>query len=207
MWGALYTVWAALPHLERSGGQTGGRIVNIASIGGKVAVPHLLPYAVSKFALVGLSDGLRAELAQAGVKVTTVCPGLLRTGSYPNVRLKGNHAQELAWFAVGDSLPLLTMSAPEAARKIVEACRRGKAQQILTLPAKVAVFANALSPEVTANLLSVTNRFLPGMNPVDGDEAKQGREVDSSWAPSPLTILSDRAAKRHNQPPLNESKS
>ncbi len=210
LWGALYTVLAALPHLERTrkgtGGRTGGRIVNISSIGGKVAVPHLLPYAVSKFALVGLSEGLRAELAQAGVKVTTVCPGLLRTGSYPNVRLKGQHAQELAWFAVGDSLPLLTMSAPQAARKIVEACRRGKAQQILTLPARGAVLANALLPEVTAKLLSTTNRLLPGLNPVDGDDVKQGREVHSSWAPSLLTTLSDRAAKRHNQPPLSTSK-
>ncbi len=205
LWGALYTVLAALPHLERMQKGTGGRIVNISSIGGKVAVPHLLPYAVSKFALVGLSEGLRAELAQAGVKVTTVCPGLLRTGSYPNVRLKGQHAQELAWFAVGDSLPLLTMSAPKAARKIVEACRRGKAQQLLTLPAKGAVLANALLPEVTAKLLSATNRLLPGVNLVNGDEAKQGREVHSSWAPSPLTILSDRAAKRHNQPPLDRS--
>ena len=198
VWGALHATLAALPHLKRARGRE-GRIVNIASVGGKVAVPHLLPYVTSKFALVGLSDGLRAELAKEGVKVTTVSPGLMRTGSYPNVRLKGRHAEELAWFAVGDSLPLLTMSAPKAARKIVEACRRGRAQQVLTFPAKGAVLANALLPEVTATLLSVTNRLLPGMNPVDGDEAKQGRGVRSSWAPSFLTTLSDRAAKTHNE--------
>ena len=205
LWGALHATLAALPHLKRSHGRTGGRIVNISSVGGKIAVPHLLPYVVSKFALVGLSDGLRAELAKEGVKVTTVCPGLMRTGSYPNVHLKGQHAHELAWFAVGDSLPLLTMSAPEAARKIVEACRRGRAQQVLTLPAQGAVLANTIFPELTAKLLSVTNRFLPGSNPTDGDSMKQGREVHSSWAPSPLTTLSDRAARRHNQPPLGGS--
>lgn len=199
LWGALYTVLAALPHLKRAR----GRIVNVSSVGGRVAVPHLLPYVTSKFALVGLSEGLRAELAKEGVKVTTVAPGLLRTGSYPNVRLKGHHAQELAWFAVGDSLPLLTMSAPEAAKKIVEACRRGKAQQTLTLPAKGAVLAHALLPEVTAKLLEITNSLLPGANPVNGDSVKRGSEVHSSWAPSPLTTLSDRAARRHNQPPLD----
>ena len=43
--------------------QRHGRIVNIASIGGKVAMPHLLPYVASKFALVGLSQGMRTELA------------------------------------------------------------------------------------------------------------------------------------------------
>ncbi len=195
LWGALYLTLAALPHLKK----VQGRVVNIASVGGKVAVPHLLPYVTSKFALVGLSDGLRAELAQDGINVTTVAPGLMRTGSYLNVRLKGQHAQELAWFAVGDSLPLLSMSAPKAARKIVEACRHGRAQHILTFPAQGAVLANALFPEVTAKLLEVTNRLLPGTNRDNGDTAKTGRDVRSSWAPSLLTTLSDRAAKRHNE--------
>ena len=198
LWGALHTTFAALPHLKK----VRGRVVNIASVGGKVAVPHLLPYVTSKFALVGLSDGLRAELAKEGVHVTTVAPGLMRTGSYPNVQLKGRHAQELTWFAVGDSLPLLTISAPKAARKIVAACRRGKAQLVLTFPARGAVLANTLFPEITAKLLDVTNRLLPGRNPVDGDEVKKGTEVDSSVVPSPLTILSDRAARRHNQPSM-----
>ena len=200
LWGPLYTTLAALPYLK----ETRGRVVNISSVGGKVAVPHLLPYVVSKHALVGLSDGLRAELAKEGIKVTTVCPGLMRTGSYPNVQLKGRHAQELAWFAVGDSLPLLTMSAPKAAKKIVKACRRGRAQQVLTLSAKTAVLANTLLPGLTARLLSTVNRTLPKANPIDGDSIQTGRETSSRWAPSPLTILSDRAARQHNELPLTE---
>ncbi len=59
----------------------GGRIVNVASIGGLVAVPHLLSYSASKFALVGVSQGLRSELAKDDVVVTTVCP--LLTWSAP----------------------------------------------------------------------------------------------------------------------------
>jgi short-subunit dehydrogenase len=47
----------------------GGSIVNIASIGGKVAVPLLLPYTASKFAEVGFSEGLHAELRHKGVHV------------------------------------------------------------------------------------------------------------------------------------------
>ena len=128
----------------------------------------------------------------------------MRTGSYPNVQLKGRHAQELAWFAVGDSLPLLTMSAPKAAKKIVEACRRGRAQQVLTLSAKTAVLANTLLPGLTAKLLSTVNRTLPKANPVNGDSIQTGRETSSRWAPSPLTILSDRAARQHNELPLTE---
>ena len=48
------------------------RIVNIASIGGRIAVPHLLAYSASKFALAGLSEGFHAELAGSGFVVTTV---------------------------------------------------------------------------------------------------------------------------------------
>src|SRR6185437_486047 len=71
-----------------------GRIVNIASIGGRVAVPHLAPYCASKFALVGLSDAIRAELDEYGIRVTTVSPGLMRTGSPGHALFKGQHDAE-----------------------------------------------------------------------------------------------------------------
>jgi NAD(P)-dependent dehydrogenase (short-subunit alcohol dehydrogenase family) len=70
-WGPLYTVLAAIPHLRQS---ATARIVNISSIGGKIAVPHLLPYSASKFALVGLSEGLHHELAREGIRVTPSAP-------------------------------------------------------------------------------------------------------------------------------------
>jgi short-subunit dehydrogenase len=76
-----------------------GRIVNISSIGGKISVPHLLPCCASKFARTGLSEGLRAELCQDGIYVTTVIPGLMRTGSPRNAIFKGQHRAEHAWSA------------------------------------------------------------------------------------------------------------
>jgi NAD(P)-dependent dehydrogenase (short-subunit alcohol dehydrogenase family) len=91
-WGPLFAVRAALPHMRRQGG---GRIVNISSIGGRLAVPHMLPYSASKFALAGLSDGLRAELAHQKIAVTTVIPGLMRTGSPVNALFKGRHADRV----------------------------------------------------------------------------------------------------------------
>src|SRR5262245_53107368 len=69
----------------------GGRIVNISSIGGKVAAPHFAPYSASKFALTGFSDAIRAELARDNIQVTTVAPGLIRTGSHVNAKFKGDH--------------------------------------------------------------------------------------------------------------------
>src|SRR5919204_4977066 len=108
MWGPLYTMLAAVPSMRHQGG---GRIVNIASIGGKIAVPHLLPYSASKFALVGLSDGMRAELAKHRIAVTTVCPGLMRTGSHLNANFKGRHELEFALFSLIDAWPLTSINA------------------------------------------------------------------------------------------------
>src|SRR5205823_6261490 len=104
----LFCTLAVLPHMRRA---RQGRIVNIASVGGKIAVPHLLPYCASKFALVGLSNGLRAELRRDNILVTTVCPGLMRTGSPRHAWFKGRHRREYAWFVISDSLPVLSISA------------------------------------------------------------------------------------------------
>ena len=110
-WGPLCTTLAVAPEMQR---RREGRIVNISSIGGRISVPHLLPYSASKFALVGFSEGLRAELAKDGVAVTTVCPGLMRTGSPRNALFKGQHQAEYAWFTLSDSLPGSSVSAESA---------------------------------------------------------------------------------------------
>jgi short-subunit dehydrogenase len=143
-WGPLNTILAVLPSMRQ---RRTGRIVNISSIGGKVSVPHLVPYSASKFALVGLSKGLRAELMKDGIKVTTVCPGLMRTGSPRNADFKGKHQYEYAWFSISDALPLLTVSAENAAKQVVRACKRGQAELVISVPAKVAVLFDALFPE------------------------------------------------------------
>ena len=139
-YGPLHLIRAAIPHMRRQGG---GRIVNIASIGGKVAIPHLLPYCASKFALVGLSDGLRAELARDRIAVTTIVPGLMRTGSHLNARFRGHHKREFAWFALADALPLTSMDVDRAAAKIVEATRQKRARLIISIQAKTLAWLDA----------------------------------------------------------------
>ena len=195
-YGPLFLTLTVAPHLRRAGG---GRIVNIASVGGKIAVPHLLPYSASKFALVGLSEGLRAELHRDRILVTTVCPGLMRTGSPRNALFKGRHRDEFAWFAVADSLPLLSMNAQRAGRKIVAACRHGTARTVLGLPAKLAVLLNELIPETAASLAALANRLLPQPDPTAGVMSHPGSNSTSAWAPSILTRSSDRAALRNNE--------
>jgi NAD(P)-dependent dehydrogenase (short-subunit alcohol dehydrogenase family) len=176
-----------------------GRIVNITSIGGRIAVPHLAPYCASKFALVGLSDAIRAELAPHGIHVTTVAPGLMRTGSPINAQFKGRHQDEYAWFAISSSLPGITISAERAASQIIEACRYGDPELTITLPARMAAIAEELAPATVARVMSVVSRMLPGPNGPQGDHARRGRESESKWAPSFATTLSDKAAVLNNE--------
>ena len=136
LWGPLETMQAAVPQMRRQGS---GRIVNISSVGGKVGVPHLVPYSASKFALTGLSEGLRAELMKDGIVVTNVCPGLMRTGSPRNAVFKGKHRAEYAWFSISDALPVTSIQVERAARQIIAACKRGDAELIITTQALVAI--------------------------------------------------------------------
>lgn len=196
-WGPLHMILSALPHMRRHGA---GRIVNVSSIGGRIAVPHLVPYSASKFALVGLSDGLRYELAQHNITVTTVCPGLMRTGSPVNAMFKGHRPQEYAWFAIADSLPLSSIGAERAARQIVEACRRGDAELVITVQAKLAILARTLAPGLFGEVMAFMNRLLPGPA-AHGDRAEPGRANESAWAgpPSLLTAPTYRAAHANNE--------
>jgi NAD(P)-dependent dehydrogenase (short-subunit alcohol dehydrogenase family) len=197
-WGPLHAILAARPHLHQS---AAARIVNISSIGGKVSMPHLLPYSASKFALTGLSEGLCAELAREGIAVTTVCPGLMRTGSTYNAWFKGKHRNEFAWFHVADSLPGLSIDARRAARQVIEACRRGDPQLVITQAARCGVLMNAMFPNMMARALRLTNALLPSPEPRAAAESRSGWQSVSAIAPSLLTRLSDRATRENNEMP------
>lgn len=193
--GAVYATLAVLPGMRERGY---GRLVTIDSIGGRVAAPHLLPYDTSKFALRGFSEGLRAELDQDGLTVTTVLPGLMRTGSPENALFKGRQAAEYTWFSIADSLPLLSMDARKAAQRIVQACRRGEAELTLTIRARLIGRLHDLSPSLTMSLFALANRFLPR----DGGAsqgAARGMDLVSPLAPSWLTHWTSEAAKQTNQ--------
>jgi len=194
-WGPLAVTHGVLPDMRRRGG---GRIVNITSVGGKISVPHLLPYCASKFALVGFSEGLRGALAKHGIYVTTVCPGLMRTGSPRNAWFKGQHREEYAWFSISDAMPLLSMAAGRAARRILDACRDGDAELVMPLNTLVAVKLNALFPGAGAGVMAVAERILPGPGGI-GPWMRKGEDSESAWSPSVLTALGDRAAVRNNE--------
>jgi short-subunit dehydrogenase len=195
-WGPLRAIRAVLPGMRRRGG---GRIVNVASVGGKVAVPHLVPYCAGKFALVALSDGLRAELAQDGVRVTTVAPGLMRTGSHVKASFKGDHRREFRWFAAGASAPALAVSAEHAARAIVRAIERGSRSLTIGAPARLAIAAEALAPGLAGCTAAFVDRLLPGETGPAGDTRRRGEDLRPSRALEWVTTLGRAAAAQNNE--------
>jgi short-subunit dehydrogenase len=195
-WSQVYATLAVLPEMRRKGE---ARVVNITSIGGKVSVPHLLPYSCSKFAAVAFSEGLRAELAKTGVKVVTVAPGLMRTGSHINAEFKGKHSQEFTWFSLSGTNPMTSISVSRAAKQIVDATVSGRAELIITWQAELLARFHGLAPGLTTEILGIVNRTLPTAG--ESDEKRKGKDSHNVVTKSPLTALGQMAAKRYNQTP------
>ncbi len=194
-WAPYELVTQIVPEMRLWGG---GRIVNISSVGGKVAVPHFAPYSASKFALTGFSDSIRIELGRDNIQVTTVAPGLMRTGSHVNAKFKGSHAAEFAWFSASAGAPLISMDADRAARKILAACRRGQPSLTLTFAARGAIAGNALFPNLTGYAMKIVNLFLPDASGEKGEHSRTGSDLPR-LTPEWITRLADRATKENNE--------
>jgi len=191
----VQTTQAVLPQMLA---RAEGRIVNITSIGGKIPVPHLAPYVGSKFAAVGFSETLYAEMRSKGIHVTTVCPGLMRTGSYPNAIVAGNREREYRWFSLSASIPGIAHSAEGAARKIFEATCEGRVEITIGFDAYLAARLHGFSPEFTQYAGSLANQFiLPeasgSKTPTSAQQVRPPRS--KLWR-----SLSELLTRTHNQP-------
>jgi NAD(P)-dependent dehydrogenase (short-subunit alcohol dehydrogenase family) len=197
-WGHVYTTMTVLPHMKE---RHSGRIVNITSIGAKVSVPHLVPYSCAKFAAAAFSEGMRAELQNTGIKVVTIAPGLMRTGSYLNAVFKGNAEAEARWFSAGASLPGISISATRAARQIVEATALGSSERILSMPANLLALFHGMFPGTTADVMGLVNRMLPR----GGGEVETGAQSAAlrTTVMRAVTTLGRKAAAQYLQPASN----
>jgi short-subunit dehydrogenase len=154
---AVYTSHAALPILLA---KKESAIVNISSVGGKVAVPHLLPYVASKFALTGFSEGMHVELRQRGVRVTTVCPGLMRTGGETHAEFRGQIEKEKAWFQTAARMPILAANVTRAAERIFSAVKDRRAEITITPQAWLAARFAGIAPESTQLISALVNSLV-----------------------------------------------
>jgi len=193
-WGLVRPALAALPLLAR----TGGRILAVTSVGGKLPAPHLLPYGAAKHAAVGFAEGLRLEAGRRGVSVTVGVPGLMRTGSSRNALVTGDAEAERAWFTTAAALPLISMDAERAARRLVRATLRGTPEIILTPLAHLGSRVHALAPATTLRLLTVVERLLPGPTGT-GEAPRPAHTAPLSARLRRLTGLDATAAHRWHE--------
>jgi short-subunit dehydrogenase len=177
----------------------GSRIINITSIGAAVSVPHMLPYSVSKFGTLGFSLGLDAELATRGISVTTILPGLMRTGSFVHAVFHGKAQKEFDWFALGASLPLVSISAQKAVMEIISGGQKRKRFVVLGPQAKVIRHLYQIVPESSLSVMRAIAHLLPS-SPGDGlHESRTGTGLRKDLPKGGITRLGDRAGDELNE--------
>lgn len=131
VFGVLETIYAVLPHLERSRGRLG----IVASVAGRVGSPATSAYCSSKFALCGLAECLYHDLAEKGVSVTCINPGFVES----DIRITDN--QGVVRPERSDPVPAwLVVSAEKAARDIVNALYRRRFEAVITGHGKAIVW-------------------------------------------------------------------
>ena len=192
--GAIRAVYAVLPQMRA---RRTGRIVNITSLGGEIAIPHMLPYCASKFGFVGFSDGLHAEVARDGIVVTTVVPGLMRTGSPPQATFAGQPSKEYTTFALSDATPLTSIAVDRAAREMLDACERGDGRLVVSWQAKAALVACGFAPRLVRAAMTAAGCVLPSGGP--NPERRYGIDSESPATRSPIMAWLRRATASQNE--------
>ena len=192
--GPINVVWSVLPSMRE---HRRGHIGVVASVGGVVSPPQLLPYSTAKFAALGFTDGLAAELVGTGVTATSIVPGLMRTGSHDQAAFIGNATAEHNWFSVAASAPLISANSTRAARRMVDAVLAGKPLVTITPLAWMAYRVRGLMPGTTTRVMGIANRFLP--RATGNTVPVKGSKLSVSPVVRRLTHWGRRAAARNNE--------
>lgn len=161
----LMLTYEVLPHFFE---KRSGKIVNVASVAGKIAFPGSVCYSASKFALTGLSEGMAAELSWRGVDVVTVCPGWVRTEFFK----KNSSSEDPSEIAMRKDIQgwlmrnVLSISSEQCADNIISACEKGGCHEIiLTKPGVVMERISGIAPNLTFQLA----RYVPANRGPKGD--------------------------------------
>jgi short-subunit dehydrogenase len=145
-WGIIYCTKAVLPYMMKN---RKGKIVNISSFVGKRAIPGMLAYSSSKFAIQAIGEGLRSELRKYGIGVTTVCPTATKT------ELINNAISKRVKFSANTG-----MSANRVAKETINAMLENKREHIIGIPEKIFLFSNNFIPSFYDFVLSFLPKFM-----------------------------------------------
>jgi NAD(P)-dependent dehydrogenase (short-subunit alcohol dehydrogenase family) len=154
LWGVIHGVHSFVPRMIDQGGEA--HIVNTASLAVLIGIPSMAPYCASKFAVVGLSESLGAELAPHKIRVTAVCPGVIATdivrASKFGDALAGTRARVEAYYRKRGIKP------EKVARDIVRAVRAERPLQLTIGSAYPALWLRRLSPRLFRGAASLLAR-------------------------------------------------
>lgn len=185
-WGIVNTTLAVLPHMKQ---RQEGQIINITSIGGKVSIPHMLPYTSAKFAAVGFSQGITAELRKDNIYVTTIIPGLMRTGSYTNALFQKDNKNEFKLFSMMSTAPLITISAEKAARETLKAANRKAAVKVIGLPAKILKELYHFLPETMISFFGFVSKYLPATK--EKTDFEKGEAIRQKFSDAEMSVFEE----------------
>jgi NAD(P)-dependent dehydrogenase (short-subunit alcohol dehydrogenase family) len=158
LYGVVHGVAAAYPVMIKQGS---GHIVNTASIAGLVPATPLIPYVASKYGVVGISNALRIEGADLGVKVSVVCPGLIDT-PMKNSKLIGLDREKIL-----EASPTL-FPAEKCAGVILNGVERNKGIIVVTAGAKFLWLLHRISPALTRSILRMLHRRMLRLTRIEG---------------------------------------
>lgn len=146
LWGVVHGCALFVPKMVERG--AGGHVVNIASVFGLFAPPGTVAYCATKFAVVGLSESMRAELAPHGIGVTAVCPGMIAT----DIINRANFTDERSRGRGGVADTFAKRGAPpeKVARAVLSAIQRNRALVPVTGEAWTAWMTKRIAPGLLA---------------------------------------------------------
>lgn len=192
-WGIVNTTLAVVPHMKENGY---GQIVNITSVGGKVSIPHLLPYSAAKFAAVGFSEGITPELRNSNIFVTTIVPGLMRTGSYKNALFQKGNRKSYKLFSAISSAPFLTVSAEKAARRVILAMKQKRPVKVIGLQARALIELHHFFPNTLLKAFFLTTKALPSQEGVKAYE--KGEKIRERSPDAEVPLIKELGKKAEN---------
>ena len=145
--GVLETVYATLPHLEAAKGRLG----IVSSVMGRVGVPGSAPYCASKFALVGLAQSIYYDLAERGISVSCINPGIVAS-EIRSVNNQGKYTGK-----PDPSSTRFRMPSDKAARQIVRGLYRRTPEFVITKHGKAVTFAVRHFPSAMRALVRIAS--------------------------------------------------
>jgi len=162
-YGMVYCTYYALPYIK----EASGRIVNVSSLGGVMAIPFNTSYIASKFAVNGFSDSLRMELTKAGVSVTVICPYWVVTEFHERYLDRNGKPKGPSGRAIYTDK---TMTANRCAQIILKAARRRK-REVLMGPGRMGVWLKLIAPNLVDKMV-VEAVLRPAAKRVSEDDIK-----------------------------------